>query len=64
MDIYVVIGVFQGVVNEVFAYRTSESADKKEAELRKEYGLPEVKEEREEDHQENEVRYFLVDLED
>jgi len=62
-NIHVVVGVFSGVIGEdIYAYRDARKADEKEKELRGEYGLPEVKEEREEDYRENEVRHFIIPL--
>ena len=62
-EIHVVIGVFSGVIgDDIYAYRDAGEAGEKEKELRAEYGLPAVKEEREEDYRENEVRHFVVPL--
>jgi len=62
-NIHVVVGVFSGVIGEdIYAYRDARKADEKEKELRGKYGLPEVKEEREEDYRENEVRHFIIPL--
>ena len=63
MKVHVVVGIYQGIIEDVSVHKYFNRADEKEEEVRRKYGLPEVKEEREEDHQEKEVRRFAVDLE-
>jgi len=63
MKVHVVVGIYQGIIEDVSVHKYFHHADEKEEKLRRKYGLPEVKEEREEDHQEKEVRRFAVDLE-
>jgi hypothetical protein len=39
MQIYVVIGVWSGVLQDTFAFHFSEDADRKQLELEREYGI-------------------------
>lgn len=67
MTVYVVVGIYEGIINDIEAFSTQERADEYEEALCREYGIPYDQKEREKYYEErlpieHEVYQYILEV--